>query len=185
MASKPLPSPEVLRQLLQYEPETGKLFWKYRGPEWFTLDRLQNTWNSNYAGREALSRIDPLGYRRGKILIKSYMAHRVIWCMCNGDTDMEIDHINGVRSDNRIKNLRAATRSENMKNRASHGGSCFLGVDWHKRNRRWRARINDNGRKIEIGEFQSETDAARAYDRAAIVAHGRFARLNFPEMSNG
>lgn len=89
------------------------------------------------------------------------------------------DHANGDRLDNRRRNLRAASASENNANRRSVQGSSseFKGVTWDKSRNRWMAAINSR----TLGRFEDETDAARAYDKAAKEVYGRFARLNFPE----
>src|SRR5690606_32051652 len=123
MATKPLPSPEELRQLLRYEPETGKLFWKERGAEHFkdgyrTADGNANIWNAHYAGKEAFTANGFGGYKISTIHNSSCNAHRVAYSMFH-DVDIHgkfIDHINGVTSDNRIKNLRLVTQKQNARN---------------------------------------------------------------------
>ena len=89
------------------------------------------------------------------------------------------DHANGDILDNRRRNLRPATAAQNNANSASRAGSSsrFKGVTWDKSREKWMAACN--GRTI--GRFEEEIMAARAYDRAASEAYGRFARLNFPE----
>jgi len=96
----------------------------------------------------------------------------------------ECDHISGDRLDNRRANLRAATHGQNVVNRSGRGESLFLGV--HRDRRRWRAQISplgsgEHGRKLHLGIYDAEEDAARAYDRAAREYHGEYARLNFPD----
>lgn len=194
MATKPLPSPEVLRQLLTYNPETGKLFWKERGPEWFnetsdprrSIEVLCAAWNTRYAGKEALSCLHPSGYLNGAILGAGVKTHKIAWIIEHNATvpeGMEIDHINGDGSDNRLCNLRLATRSENCMNRGSqkNKSSVFRGVNWHKKQSKWIACIKPHGHtSIHLGTFETEEDAARAYDEAARKHYGEFARLNFP-----
>jgi hypothetical protein len=122
MAQKALPEQSVLLQLLRYEPETGKLFWRDRGVEWFpaaTQNRsssLCRLWNERYAGKEAFTCVSD-GYRTGAILSSNYKAQRIIWKMRTGAEPCQIDHVNGTRSDNRLENLRNVTMSENAKNR--------------------------------------------------------------------
>jgi hypothetical protein len=94
-----------------------------------------------------------------------------------------VDHKNGDSLDNRRANLRLATHQENMRNRRKrkNTSSQYIGVHFDKRKRRWAAHIRYNGKKIWLGYFDSEIEAARAYDAAAKKYHIEFARLNFPE----
>lgn len=89
------------------------------------------------------------------------------------------DHENGNGLDNRRQNLRDCTRSQNNANRRSTGRSAYLGVSPCERSGKWRAVINKEGTYKSLGYFDSEIDAALAYDRAAMKLHGEFARLNF------
>jgi hypothetical protein len=92
------------------------------------------------------------------------------------------DHINHNGLDNRKANIRPATHTQNVWHRRKfkvQSRSRFKGVDWAKDMKRWRARIRVNGKRIYLGSFTDETDAAKAYDRAAKKYHGQFAVLNF------
>lgn len=92
-----------------------------------------------------------------------------------------VDHRNGNGLDNRRANLRAATASENMRNRRKlHGRSDFKGVSWCERDECWRARITVDGDQIHLGRFPDQQSAALAYDAAARTHFGEFAALNFP-----
>ncbi|MFH1370392.1 MAG: AP2/ERF family transcription factor [Planctomycetota bacterium] len=95
-----------------------------------------------------------------------------------------VDHKNRNTLDNRRENLRLATHSQNQFNKtktAAITSSRFIGVYLEKRSGRWVAKIAVHGKRIWLGRFSSELDAARAYDKAALKYHKDFARLNFPE----
>lgn len=94
----------------------------------------------------------------------------------------EVDHINGVRDDNRLANLRWATRSQNNGNlRVGSGASQYRGVV-KGQNGRWAAQIGKMGKHVFLGEYLTQEEAARAYDREARAYFGEFARLNFPDI---
>lgn len=179
MAAKPLPSPEVLRQLLRYEPETGKLFWRERGREFFPSDWSCTVWNKRFPGKEALTAKNNHGYPHGALLGRSITAHRIAWAIFYGEWPAEqIDHINNDRADFRIANLRQATNSQNHMNKpmSSVNSSGFKGVDWSKKDKVWRARIKVKGKQIHLGHFNNVNDAAEAYKAGAAMHHGEFAR---------
>lgn len=118
-----LPEQRILQELLRYQPQDGRLFWKERKPAWFegnarfSPESAANMWNGRNAGKEAfLKRKD--GYPFGTLLGQSLLAHRVIWKMVHGEDPETIDHINGIPSDNRIENLRSVSQAENNKNKA-------------------------------------------------------------------
>lgn len=96
-----------------------------------------------------------------------------------------VDHIDGDGLDNRRSNLRAATHSQNLRNRVRLGTnnkSGFRGVSWHVGNKVWQAQIYIEGKKKHLGSFANREDAARAFDDAAVEHYGEFhGRLNFPD----
>ena len=171
-----LPSPELLRKLLRYEPETGKLFWRERMPDMFrygkqTANHNCRRWNSRFAGTEALTAVDRGGYRHGDIFGRKVKAHRVAYAIYYGTwPENEIDHIDGVCDNNRIVNLRAATSTDNKRNQklSSKNTSGVVGVSWHNPTRKWRAYINDaTGRKY-LGLFTAKAEAISARKVAEI-----------------
>jgi hypothetical protein len=101
---------------------------------------------------------------------------------------MVVDHINHDGMDNRRANLRAATRAQNTRNRkkfAKSSGSKYKGIYWRKKTRKWEVMITFERKRIFLGCFRSEIDAAKAYDHAAIKYHGEFACLNFTQSRSG
>ena len=93
-----------------------------------------------------------------------------------------IDHINRDKLDNRVSNLREVSRAQNTINREKirkKTSSSYKGVSFHSRDRVWTAYITVNKKRISLGIYKSEIDAARTYDRAAIKYFGEYACLNF------
>lgn len=183
MAKRELPSPELLRKLLRYEPETGKLFWLPRDREFFNSDGSWKAWNTRFANKEAFSQAHNQGYLMGGIFKQSHLAHRIIWALQTGEWPVyEVDHSDRNRKNNIWENLRAASATENTSNRCSRKNSTskYLGVNWSDAAQKWLVRIRKNRFQKYIGIFNCEIEAAKAYDAAAKEIHGQFANLNFP-----
>ena len=171
MANRDLPSPDVLRQLLRYDPGTGKLFWRERGVEWFsasasrTAEHACANWNARYAHKEALSAQWADSYPEGCVLGYSLKSHRVVWAIVHGEwPSQHIDHIDGDRSNNRIDNLRDVTHATNHRNvrKKSNNTSGFTGVSWSSKANKWRAHIKVDFRQINLGHFCRIEDAVSA-----------------------
>jgi hypothetical protein len=186
MTDKKPPSPSVLRQLIDYDPETGALVWRVRDVSFFTdgeksAIHCMRVWNTRYAGKAALNYKCTAGYFSGRIFSRRYLAHRVAWAIYSGAwPENDIDHINGKRSDNRIANLRTATRQENCKNSAIgiKNTSGTIGVSWHNRDLVWTAQVSINGKQKHIGHFKSKDEAIQARAKANLeygyhANHGR------------
>lgn len=106
------------------------------------------------------------GYVRVSIDGKRYLAHRLAWIWCNGDIPegMEIDHINQVKHDNRIVNLRLGTSRDNKRNRAlqSNNTTGINGVSYDKKNNAYEANIKVDGKKVFLGYYDTEAEAKAA-----------------------
>ena len=152
--AKPILTPEFVRERLNYNQETGEFFWKIRPSN--------NTRDGQVAGA-----INPKGYRIIKINWIGYKAHRLAWLYVHGVWPIkDIDHINGIKHDNRIANLREVTTSENSQNRRhanANGTSGFLGVHWQPAYKCWIACIGVNGKRKTIGRYKTAIEASEAY----------------------
>lgn len=110
---------------------------------------------------------------------KAYYLHRMITGVKDGEY---VDHIDGNGLNNRKSNLRICTQQQNTSNKRPMpgGSSTWKGVSWDKKSKTWYSYIMVYYKRIPIGHFTSEIDAAKAYDRAALEHYGEFAKLNFP-----
>jgi hypothetical protein len=148
------------------DPADYKRLRKY---EWLAIKGK----NSFYARRRVAT-----GKRGKEALV--YMHQEII----KVPAGMVIDHINHDGMDNRGANLRAASYSQNLYHRKKRSGathSKYKGIYWRPKNRKWQAQITFERKRISLGYFRSEIEAAKAYDEAAKKYHGEFASLNFPD----
>jgi hypothetical protein len=147
---------ENLKEMLEYDPHTGLFKWKVKKS------------HIVFPGRPA-GCLNKFGYMRIGIGGKSYMAHKLAWFYYYGTWPItDTDHINRERADNRICNLREATRSQNTLNTKTHRNhtSGVRGVDWVKNCQKWMARIQVNGSRQTIGLFRNLDDAIKAREEA-------------------
>lgn len=164
---KPLPSREEVLSVVAYDPKTG----------WFTRKHSkQCPWT---VGQRTGS-IAPKGYRLLYINGCYYMEHRIAWLVVHGEIPfgMTVDHINGIKGDNRIANLRLATDCQNScyRPRKSDNMSGYKGV-YQRENGKYRAAITVNKKRKSLGTFSTKEEAYAAYCEAARRLHGEFARL--------
>lgn len=118
------------------------------------------------------------GYAVRKKGNKTIYLHR---CVVHAEEDEYVDHINGNPLDNRLENLRICLHSDNMKNQKTRNNkSGYKGVRLHKSGL-WQARIHVDKKEISLGYYKTPEDAARAYDSASSMYHGKFGRPNFYE----
>ena len=119
-------------------------------------------------------------YGRGYACGNKAVLHRLIM---NNPKGFDVDHINHDKLDNRKFNLRICTRRENNINRKTLSiltkTSLYKGVCWDKSRNKWRANVGYNGKKIHLGRFENELEAAKAYDNKAKELFGEYAYLNF------
>ena len=126
------------------------------------------------------------GYRLGSVGDKMLRMHRVIAKAFLSDysEDLQVDHINGNKADNRPHNLRMVTQRQNLQaHRTKQAGtsSVYRGVCWYKRHGKWMANIGIDGKNKNLGYFTSEREAAIAYDACAHSQGFAIEALNFPE----
>jgi hypothetical protein len=167
-------SADEVRRLLDYDPTTGILTWRERQ----NLKPKARSWNARNAGKP-ITVIDNKGYICVQIYKKKYRAHRIAWLHFYGAwPELDLDHINGLKTDNRIANLREATVAQNGHNVAltSRNSSGVRGVFWHKGAGKWQAGICFEGREIYLGLFASLEDAKAVRERAEKTYYGEFAR---------
>lgn len=168
-APKPILSQEALNMLLLYDGETGSLFWKERPIEFFSdgghgAEHNQAKWNAKFAGKEAFTADNGVGYRSSSIRGQMLLAHRVIWKMRTGEEPVQVDHIDGVRSNNRWGNLRSVTALTNRHNMtiSKKNSSGVTGVRRVTRSRKWQAFITVNYKMRCLGSFETIEDAVAA-----------------------
>lgn len=169
MADKPDITPELLRQLLRYEPDTGLLFWHTRSRVHFKSDRDWRFWNTRFAGKQTFQNMHRNGYYYGCIFRKDYTAHRVAYAHYHGTwPEGSIDHIDHDRKNNRISNLRSVSIQENSKNRKQNvrNTSGHNGVTWKKYRKKWEVQIGVNGKATYVGMFTGLEDAISAREEA-------------------
>lgn len=157
---------DLLRQSIRYDPRTGRFCW---------LKRVsQSAKEGDEAGYDTI-----FGYRGIRFKGKQYRAHRLAWFLVHGEFPaQEVDHINGDRKDNRLCNLRLATRQQQQFNRKTprNNTSGVKGVCWDKQANKWRAAIARGGKSYFVGHFTNIDDAKNAYESAAQAMFGEFAR---------
>ncbi len=152
-------SPEEVAALLRYDPESGRLRW---------LDGRKDALSSGSAGC-----LDKRGYVRIRIRRVDFMAHRVAWALHTGAWPSgSIDHINGIRADNRIANLRDVSHKTNCQNRrTSSRPGRLLGAHFNAYSGRWTANIGVDYKYKNLGYFDTEQEAHEAYVAAKRRLH--------------
>lgn len=156
-------SHEFLKSKINYEKSTGIFTWR----------------NGNHSNSPRAGYVENTGYVRIVIGGYRFMAHRLAWFYVNGKwPEFEIDHIDLDKSNNAILNLREAKPSENCMNRKIRidNQSGFKGVGFDAKSKKWRARIAVNGRRFNLGYFNTAEEAGNAIKKYRKSLHGDFSR---------
>lgn len=158
---------EYLASLFSYDTETGLIT--------RLVTRSYNAMAGDIAGFA-----DTGGYICVRLGSKILRAHRLAYFLHTGEIPKELDHHDGDKQNNKLSNLRPATRSQNQRNipRMRNNTSGFKGVCYHRAKGKFQASLKASGRKIHLGLFDTAEAAARAYDKAAVAAAGEFAVTN-------
>jgi hypothetical protein len=146
-----------LKEYLHYNSDTGIFTWALKVN------------NKKPIGSKA-GNVNKIGYCVIRINSKAYLAHRLVWLYVYGHfPQSDIDHINLIKSDNKLINLRLATHTENMRNRKvqKNNKSGFKGVCFHKGNKKWHSQCTVNGKQYNLGFFSTPEEASIIYQRFA------------------
>jgi len=155
---------EILKKHLHYDPDTGAFTRKVVSGPTVKIGDIAGWINSE-------------GYRKLRLFGTAYYSHTLAWLYVYGYFPKnDLDHVDRNKANNRIGNLREATRSENVMNCGlrSNNTSGFRGVTWLKRRSRWVARIYVEGKREQIGYFKTAEEAGRAYEVKAKKLFGAF-----------
>ena len=154
-----------LKELLNYDPDTGVFSWKSKRPG-----------RPNASGNLVAGSFTS-GYREIQINGVRYRAHRLAWLWMTGSLpSVFIDHINGNKADNRFCNLREATKTQNARNEGLRKSNTtgVKGVCWSKKERKFVVHLKYGGRKNRIGCFSTLQEASEASKNAILLHHGEF-----------
>jgi hypothetical protein len=150
-----------LKEILNYDPDTGIFTW---------INPVKKTMINCVAGSLTVQ-----GYKVITIKRKNYAAHRLAWLYMNGKFPNKfIDHINTIKSDNKLSNLRDVSRIENGQNQIKahkNNKSGLLGVTWYANTSSWVAKIKNNNKLIHLGYFKNPELAHQVYLKAKREIH--------------
>ena len=143
-----------LKRILDYNKETGIFTRKVSTPI-FKIGEVAGC-------------LDNTGYLKIGINYKRYLNHRLAWLYIHGEFPKgQIDHINGIKTDNRIENLRVVTSRQNSQNQKCHREGHLVGATYLKKSKKWRAQIYINGKVNILGSFETQQEAHEVYLKAS------------------
>lgn len=150
---------EELKEYFKYDESSGKLFWKKRPSNRVIVGSEVGNYNDQ-------------GYKVCRFQGRAIRVHRIIWAINKGENPNEfIDHVNGIKDDNRLENLRLVTNAQNLQNMKKAKGYTF-----HKKNNKWTAQISVNKQHKYLGSFDTEQEAHYAYLKAKEELHPYFVK---------
>jgi len=143
---------KYLKSILNYNEKTGDFIW------------VNTHKNTSFMLNKIAGNLDSHNYIIIRINKKAYKAHRLAWLYVYGEWPKNyIDHINGIRNDNRIENLQDVTKRKNQQNQKLHRQGNLVGASYHKASNKWQARILINGIRIYLGLYNTELEAHNRY----------------------
>lgn len=161
-----MPELQTLKEYLRYEPEEGAFYW------------LKRSSYKSKPGQRAGRPRSKVGYWQVTVLGKTYYAHRLAWAFSYGAwPELQIDHRNGIKGDNRISNLRQASGTMNAANvgaKRDNTSGC-KNVHWCNTKQRWVAKIKKSGKTHHVGYYTNFDAAVEAVAAARVKVFGEFA----------
>lgn len=164
-ASQKLTWREAIKKVFSYNPDTGEV-----------IRQLATSWKSVRFVGKAVGSPSSTGHLAVCLGGRTFLVHRLAYFLMKDEfPEADIDHINGVRSDNRWSNLRSCSRSENMRNYTTSPRNGCRGVTFNKIAKKWEARIGLTGKRIHLGSFKNKDDAIAARIQSVTKHYGEFA----------
>lgn len=152
----------LVREFLNYDPDTGALCWKPRNAKHFASDGDHKRWNTKYAGKPAFRAKAAKGYLGGKMFGTKHVAHRIAWLHYYGEwPKQQIDHLDHNKTNNCIANLRDVNTSQNARNRRKNGDRVS-GVRYQPKTQNWRATLRTQRNFVHLGCFATKDEAISA-----------------------
>lgn len=161
---KSMPSKNLILERLSYDPHTGIFVRKMKS-------------NRNQIIGEQVGTLSSEGYLIIQIDRVRYYAHRLAFFILTGEQPLSVDHVNGIRTDNRAENLRSASRCQNVYNmkKTIRNQSGHKNIHWNSRSQKWDVQINANKKSHWGGCYSSLDDAVEACKAMRLKLHGEFA----------